>query len=241
MAILVVCQSCHSRFQVSDQFAGRAGSCPKCKAGIKIPDKAQEVKVHAPDNYGPKDSKGRATLKPLMRKKVKLSPVVAGGIAGAALFVLVFAFFMRADAFQDPVDGLTTAGLAVTAIGLAIIAPALSYGGYWFLRDRELGGYSGKSLWIRLGICAAVYAGMWAAYAPLSHALGGVAQDAWIWLIVAPPFLIAGTVAAFATLDLDIGSAFFHCCLFCVVTILLRLAMGLEMIRGVPAIDPLNM
>ena len=121
MAILVVCQSCHSRFQVSDQFAGRAGSCPKCKAGIKIPDKAQEVKVHAPDNYGPKDSKGRATLKPLMRKKVKLSPVVAGGIAGAALFVLVFAFFMRADAFQDPVDGLTTAGLAVTAIGLAIL------------------------------------------------------------------------------------------------------------------------
>ena len=240
MAILVVCQSCHSRFEVRDQFAGRTGECPKCKAGIKIPDKSQEVKVHAPENYGPADSTGRATLKPISREKIELSPVVAGGIAGAVLFVFVMAFFMRFDAFQTE-GKLTTVGLAITAIGLALIAPALSYAGYWFLRDRDLGGYGGRSLWIRLGICASVYGGMWAVYALLSEPLGGVAEGPWIWMFVAPPFLIVGTVTAFATLDLDFGRAFFHCCLFCVVTILLRLAMGLAMIEGVPAISPLDM
>lgn len=240
MAILVVCQSCYSRFQVSDQFAGREGSCPKCKAAIKIPDKSQEVKVHAPENYGPKDSRGRETLKPISREKVKLSPMVAGGIGGAVLCVFVFAFFMRSDAFQTD-QNLTAVGLAITAIGLAIISPALSYGGYWVLRDRDLAGFEGSSLWIRLGICAFVYAGMWALYAPLSEALGGVAQEAWIWLLVAPPFLFVGTLAAFSTLDLDIGSAFFHCCFFCLITILLRLAMGLEMIQGAAAYNPLEM
>lgn len=239
MAILVVCQSCHSRFQVSDQFAGREGSCPKCKAAIQIPDKSQEVKVHAPDNYGPKNSQGRATLKPLSREQIKLSPVVAGGIAAAALFVVVMAFFMRLNTFQDAAGRiqLTFMGLGITGIGLAIIAPALSYGGYWFLRDRDFGSFSGPSLWIRLGICAVVYAGMWAAYAPLSGLLGGMAQGPWIWLIVAPPFLAIGTLAAYSTLDLDVGRAFFHCCLFCAITILLRLAMGLAMIQGAAPLD----
>jgi hypothetical protein len=241
MAILVVCQSCHSRFQVSDQFGGREGSCPKCKAPITIPDKSQEVKVHSPENYGPKDSQGRATLKPLSRQIIKLSPPVAGGIAGASLFIFVIAFFMRTDAFQT--DGeLTSAGLAIAAIGLAIIAPALSYAGYWFLRDHDLGGHSGRSLWIRLAICAVVYASMWAVFAPLSGALSGLAEDAWIWMFVAPPFLIVGTLTAFVTLDLDFGRAFFHCCLFCVITILLRMAMGLAMIQGTAAsYDPLNL
>ena len=46
MAILVVCQGCRARFQVSDQFAGKSGPCPKCKAVIKIPTKSEEVTVH---------------------------------------------------------------------------------------------------------------------------------------------------------------------------------------------------
>ena len=35
MAIDVTCPSCHTRFQVSDKFAGKSGPCPKCKNTIR--------------------------------------------------------------------------------------------------------------------------------------------------------------------------------------------------------------
>ena len=55
MPIRVTCSSCHARFNVSDQFAGKEGPCPKCKTMIKIPDKEEEVVIAVPDDIPPED------------------------------------------------------------------------------------------------------------------------------------------------------------------------------------------
>ena len=49
MAINVICPGCHTRFKVSDKYAGVEGPCPKCKVKIKIPEKSDEVVIHTPD------------------------------------------------------------------------------------------------------------------------------------------------------------------------------------------------
>src|SRR5206468_717565 len=95
MAIDVTCPSCHTRFQVSDKFAGKSGPCPKCKATIKIPDKTQEVVIHAPEVSGPTDSKGQAVLKPIARKEVRLQMPQIVAIIGSVLVVLIVAVVLR--------------------------------------------------------------------------------------------------------------------------------------------------
>ena len=40
----------HTRFKVSDKFAGQEGPCPKCKAKIKIPAKKVVKKCGEPDH-----------------------------------------------------------------------------------------------------------------------------------------------------------------------------------------------
>ena len=68
MPIKVICPGCTKRFTVSEKFAGQKGPCPHCKAEIKIPEVAEEeVVIHAPENFGPKDAGGRAVLKPIER------------------------------------------------------------------------------------------------------------------------------------------------------------------------------
>ena len=72
MPIQVTCPGCLSRFTVSDKYAGKKGPCPKCKKEIMVPDKAQEVVIHAPEVSGPKDSKGVAVLKPIKRGEFRV-------------------------------------------------------------------------------------------------------------------------------------------------------------------------
>jgi hypothetical protein len=46
------------------------------------------------------------------------------------------------------------------------------------------------------------------------------------------PVFAAGTLAAYAALDLEPGSAFFHCSMYFAVTVLLRLVAGLPAVPG---------
>ena len=90
MPIPVTCPGCLARFTVSDKYAGKQGPCPKCKQTITVPDKSQEVVIHAPENYGPKDAGGRPVLKPI--KRVEFTPngfqiVVAIGVAAVSIIV----------------------------------------------------------------------------------------------------------------------------------------------------------
>ena len=241
MSILIVCQGCHTRFQVSDKFAGRTGSCPKCKAPIKVPGKGEEVKIHGAE-HGPKDAKGQLVLKPIAREKTKLSPATLGWIAGGTAVVFLAALVLRAGPFRvpDKPGALNAFGTLLAAVGLIGVSPALCFAGYWFLRDREFLPYRGRELWVRVGICSAIYAALWAVFSPMSAWLAGLSDDVWIWLFIAPPFLVVGTLAAFGSLDLDLTSGFFHYSFYLVVTMLLRLAIGVALIGDLSAVGPVD-
>jgi hypothetical protein len=223
MAIDVICPGCHTRFKVSDKFAGKQGPCPKCKTVIKIPEKGDEVVVHVPEDYGPKDSRGRAVLKPIARKETFVSLPMAIGIGGAVLVVLVAALLMRG--FEDGVP------VAVLAFGAIVLAPPLVLGGYTFLRDDELEPHRGLSLCIRVGICSLAYVVLWAAYAWLPGLAFHLDElELFHLLFLVPPLVVAGATAAFASLDLDFGSALIHYGMYLLVTLSLCLLMGVSLL-----------
>jgi hypothetical protein len=255
MPIQVVCPSCKTSFKVSDQFAGKQGPCPKCKAPIRIPKpevasaappaapakqegKANgqppakpgakaaaptpamaplEVKIHEADVSGPKTSTGRPVIKPILRKETNVQMVPIIMIAGGTLLAFAAAWLLRKPLAQQ---------VGLRAVGLLLISPALTMGGYWFLRNDELEPYRGRALWLRGALCALVYAALWGAYLLLP---ADAATAAWSWIYLAPPFFLIGAGAAYATLDLDMENAFFHYCFYVLVTMALGYAAALHM------------
>jgi hypothetical protein len=224
MAILVVCPGCRKRFQVSDQFAGKTGPCPSCKTTIKIPTKSEEVVVHAPELHagGGKSTTGEIVLKPVSRKDTKFEPTKAAIIVGAVVVVFAAAFFGR-----GVIPGTEMLNRLLQGLGLVLVSPALTLAGYTFLRNDELEPYRGKQLALRAGAVAVIYAVLWAAFAlsPLREMVTG--GELWMWLVVAPPFVVVGGLTALACLDLDFGSGVFHYAFYLVVTIFLGWAAGL--------------
>ena len=220
MSIFVVCPGCRKRFNVSDQFAGKTGPCPKCKTTIRVPEKSEEVQVHAPTKFGEggRSVTGELLTKPIERKVVSLNPVVGVAIVGAALVVLAVTWVIgRAGLFEG--------NLVASGIGLLLISPPLVVAGYTFLRSEdELEPYRGLVLYIRAGICSLAYIGLWWLFDRVAgQALTG---ELWNWFFVAPPFFFVGALIALACLELDFGSAFFHYCFYVLLTIVLRWAAG---------------
>lgn len=196
MAIPVTCPSCLKRFSVSDKFAGKSGPCPNCQKTIKIPDKAEEVVIHAPEDAAPKDSKGKSILKPIRRQEVNLSlPVILAASLGTLLVIgLALGFGLT--------GGAPTILLSVSALLLAL---PLVYVGYWFLHDDELAGYSGRELLIRCGICAVVFAATWAIYAFIPSYLNDDAEVSGMQIVILLPAMIGlGMAAAVLALELEI-------------------------------------
>ncbi len=221
MPISVVCPGCQTRFNVSDKFAGKQGPCPKCKKLLTVPDvPAEDITVHVPEAYagGGKDGKGRPVLKPIARKQSKFSATAIVAVVGTGLLTLVLAFMMRLAPSSNQ--------MLIAGVGLAVISPVLAFAGYWFLRDDEGEPYQGKALYLRAALCGWAYALLWAAYVPLPM-FGLISGEIWQWLFVIPVFVAAGAGIAFATLDLDFGSAALHYCFFLAVTLLLRFAIGM--------------
>ncbi|MEX2113692.1 MAG: hypothetical protein WD845_10930 [Pirellulales bacterium] len=228
MPISVVCPGCKTRFSVGDKFAGLKGPCPKCKVVITIPQApTEEIKVHVPEQFasGGKDAKGRAVLKPIARVDTKVQPVVVVGIVGASLVTLGLAFLL---------GRMVTNKLPVIVAGLAIISAPLVVAGYTFLRDDELEPYRGRSLYLRAALCGLAYAALWGAYWPLPE-YGIITGEAWQWVFVAPIFISVGAAVAWATLDLDFGSAAMHYAFFVLVCLLLRFALGMPALWTVSA------
>lgn len=218
MPIAVICPGCKTQFRVSDQFAGKSGPCPKCKAKITIPAAGPEVKIHAPEDAPgvAKDSKGRPVTKPLPRFEEVMSTQTMVLIIAAALTVMILAFFLgRMFPQQRPL---------LAAVGLLLVSVPLVVGGYRIFREEEAEPHHGRVLYLRSSICAAVYIVLWGVF--------WFVPDDWIveywsWFYIAPPFLLAGAVAAFASLDLDLGSGFFHYCFYLAATVLLRYLIGM--------------
>lgn len=222
MPIQVTCPSCHARFKVSDKFAGKEGPCPKCKGKIRVPEKSEEVVVHAPDNFGPKNAAGEAVLKPIERTETQVTPVMIAGIVGGIVMVLAVAFVLRLTYADSEIP------TAFLGIGAVLLAPPFVLAGYSFLRNDELEPYRGSSLILRVVICAGMYAFLWGVFAFLSNYLFQGDPQPPHMVFVGPALVGAGGVAALATLDLEYGNGCIHYGFYLVVCVLLRLLMGIS-------------
>lgn len=197
MPIRVTCPKCHTRFNVSDKFAGQEGPCPKCKASIRVPDKSEEVVIQAPRADGPLDSKGRPVLKPIKRKETVLSGVQITLIVASIIGFLMAALVIRMM-IEDP------AAFPNWLLGLSafLIAPPLVYVAYAFLRDQELDPFRGQEIWVRVLICSAIYAIAWAAMPLAAFAFDDKYEIGSYIAAGIVMFAIGGTAGMF-TFDLD--------------------------------------
>lgn len=227
MPIQVTCPGCLKRFSVGDQFAGKQGPCPKCKALITIPKLEDQVVIHAPVE-GPTDAKGRPILKTEKVKDAKFQPIIATIVTVTVLATLLVAFVLRG---KSP-DELTYVLIA----GAILLGPLVAWGGYAFLRDPELEPYSGAQLWLRATICGMVYALAWAVFWFIVNQVEPdyINKGLAIFQMLIPSVLafVIGTLAAYVTLDLEPFNAFFHCALYFVLTGLLRWILELPPLPG---------
>lgn len=225
MPINVTCPGCLSKFKVSEKFAGKTGPCPKCKKPMKVPEKEEAVVIHAPVE-GPKDSTGKSVLAPVKRDEAKVSTVaIIGGVA-AFLLIPLLAWvlgkqlgFKEGEALRQPIWLLAT--------GAFLIAPFVVWAGYTFLRNADLEPYRGAALIKRVALCGVIYASLWGLHLYMHKMLyqGDVSLPE--TLIALPVLFIPGAIASLATLDLDGTSAAMHYGFYLLVTVGLRLLMGL--------------
>jgi hypothetical protein len=227
MSIPVVCAKCHKSFRVSEKFAGKSGPCPNCKATIQVPALSAEVKIHTPEAFagGGKSVAGKLVTKPIARIDVQLQPVAVALIAAVAVGVVVLAAAGRMWDLQA--DTWTWTNYLVVTIGLLLISPALVVAAYSFLRDDELEPYRGRALFLRAGLCALGYIILWAVFGFVARMFLSDPDAIWMWVVIAPPFLVLGALGAVGALDLDFGSGFFHYAFYLLITILLRWVAGI--------------
>ena len=230
MPINVTCPGCMKRFKVADKFAGQKGPCPQCKTMITIPKKEEEVIIHAPEHSeaGAIGAGGRHVLKTYKRRDTKFQPLVFTGVAGSVLVVLLVALVLRSTGDVNQM---------VLAAGAIVLGPLVAWSGYPFLRDPELEGYHSAELVIRSVACGLVYALLWGLYMFVGAQLWGVdaftkGMEVYQLVIMVVAVLGIGTFAAYVSLDLEPGSAFFHCAMYFAVTVLLRLVAGLSALPG---------
>ncbi len=233
MAINVTCPGCFTKFTVADKFAGQKGPCKKCKTIIEIPKLEDQIVIHAGEHEaGAVGVSGRHVLKTYKRTDTKFQPLVFAAVIGVVLVMLLVALVLRGTETRN--------NLLVLGTGAVLLGPMLAWGGYTFLRDDELEGYTGPNLWLRSLAAGLGYALLWGVYLFIGGQWFGsdaLAKGLEIWqmMVLFVPIAAMGTMTAYVAFDLDPGSGFFHWALYFAVTVLLRLVIGLTAIPGLGA------
>jgi hypothetical protein len=226
MPIQVTCPSCLKRFQVSEKFAGKSGPCPNCKKTIKIPEKNEEVVIHAPDDGAPKDRTGKSVLKPLERTETQVTRRGMLMAAGSVLTAIGVAVGLRLTAAEGAEPQIWA-----RVIGAILLAPPLVWAGYTFVRDSELAPYVTTELRNRVLILSAIFAALWLLYAFLPSYLldlDTAAEMSCLWFgIVFCIMLAAGAFASVATFELEFMSGLAHAGLYLIATLILGVLAGI--------------
>lgn len=234
MPIQVTCPKCHTRFNVSEKFAGKEGPCPKCKTKIRVPDKSEEVVIAAPKT-GPTDSEGREILKPIKRADRSMSQLQIGLIVGALVAFLAIAFLFRLT-----VEDKVNFPFWILAVSAIVIAPPIALGAYTILKDSELEDFQGKSLWSRVLICGGIYALFWLAM-PLSKYAFGDQYEMGTWIMAWVAMLGGGAAAGMLSFDFDYLTGLLHYGLYLGFCLLGRLIAGVGVLPGmVDVAEPVN-
>lgn len=225
MSIRVTCAKCHTRFDVSEKFAGKEGPCPKCKTTIQIPAADEQVVLHAPEHTGPKDSKGGAVLKPISRSETILSGVQITLIVASIIGFLVGAFILG-KVFTDKENF----PIWLLAVGAIAVAFPIAYVAYTFLRNQEAAPFYGNDLWARLGICAVIYSLLWLVMPLMGYAFpGNAGMGAIIGLAV---IIAAGGAAGMLALEFDYLFGILHHGMYIGICLLARVILGLDVFPG---------
>lgn len=226
MPIRVTCGNCHTRFDVSEKFAGKEGPCPKCKKVIRIPTEEEQVVVHEVEHSGPKDSTGQSVLKPIARSETDLSGVQITLIVCTILAFLAGAVVLR-FMFPDKVHF----PIYMLAIGAAIMSIPIAYVGYAFLRNQEAAPFHNNELWKRLGICAAVYSLLWFIMPLMGYAFPGSGNNLGSIFGIVGMIGIGGAIGMF-TLDFDYLFGILHYGMYLGLCLLARIIIGLQVLPG---------
>jgi len=221
MAIRVTCTQCHTRFDVSEKFAGKEGPCPKCKTKIRVPALSEEVVIHAPTPSGPRDSKGGYLLKPIRRQETQLSSVQIALIVASIVGFLAAALLLRL-VIGDPAK-FPFWLIIVSAIGAV---PPLAYVGYHLLRDQELGCFETSNLRLRVLICTPIYALLWFAF-PIAYIAFNDSYSLGSWLVAITGMLAIGGLAGMYLFDLEYILGLIHYGLYLLTCLIGRWLAGL--------------
>jgi hypothetical protein len=227
MPIQVTCPKCFKRFQVSDKFAGKTGPCPNCKQQIRVPDKSEEVVIHAPDDGAPKDKAGVSVLKPIKRTETDVTRkgllITAGAVLAAIGIALAFRFTGGAP-------------LWAAAVGAILLGPPLVWAGYTFVRDSELEPYMGTDLRNRVLILSAILAALWLVYAFVPSYINDLESPnemSFLWFgIIFCVMMGLGALASAASFELEFPSGLAHAGLYFIVTTVLALLSGIALATG---------
>lgn len=233
MPIRVTCTKCHARFNVSEQFAGKEGPCPKCKTKIRVPLPSEEISISEPKLKGPTDTQGKAIIDPIKRQDTVLTSLqitlIAAGIIGFFVVALVLRFMIEPDAWH------ATVGWVLMGIGAFAVAIPLVFVAYVLFRDQELEGFLGSDRLRRVAICSVVYALAWIMLPVAEYAFGGKYETG-SYIMAAVAMFAAGTVAAVACFEFEwlMGSA--HYGLYFGIALLGRVLAGLPALPITPGI-----
>ncbi|HEX4414268.1 MAG TPA: hypothetical protein VH107_11615 [Lacipirellulaceae bacterium] len=230
MPIQVTCPGCLKRFSVADKFAGQKGPCPKCKEIITIPKKEDEIVIHAPEHseVGAVGVGGRNVLKTYRRRDTKFQPLVFTSVIGFVLVSILVALVIRSVGAPE---------VWLKTLAAVVLGPPIAWAGYTFLRDPELEAYQGMPLAVRSVACGLVFALLWGIYWFIAYKWGGTeafTKGMPIFQLVLLSIIVVGigTFAAFASFDLEPGSAFFLCAMYFALTVVLRLIAHLPALPG---------
>ncbi len=228
MPIRVTCAGCHTRFNVSEKFAGKEGPCPKCKKTIQIPSAAEEVQVHTPQEFGPKTASGQAVFKPITRQDTRLTPVQWILIAATIVGFLVIAVMLRSSV----TDKSTFPWWILLIASMAVAVPCV-YAGYTFLRNSDLGSIQGRELFARIAACVTAYGLSWLMIPIVSYAVGPE-----IGAFIGVGLMIAvGAAVAWLFMQLDFSMGILHYGMFLGCCILLRVVAGFSALPRAEAQD----
>ena len=224
--IRVTCAKCHTRFNVSEKFAGKEGPCPKCKTKIKIPAKSDQVVVHEPEMSGPKTTTGESVLKPIRRKEVKLT-----GVHITLIACLIGLFLVCALVFNFTFADKHLFPSWILWFSAIVIGPPICFAGYFMLRDQELAGFVGKELWVRVLICSAIYALLWIAM-PLGKYAFSDSYETGSWIFALVIMSGAGAAAGMLCFDVDYLMGLVHYGLYMCLCLIGRLLAGIGILPG---------
>jgi hypothetical protein len=192
---------------------------------IRIPDKSQEVIIHAPPEAGPKGQSGVGLTRPIFRREVVITPLWWTVTLG-----LIATFFILAVVLRWQIADKASFPLWILIAGAVTVAVPAVYAAYGLLRDIELGAFLGRELWIRVVICAALYAALWILMPTAAYAFNG--YDTMTWTVAMALMIGLGGAVAMSVLDFEFLVGVMHYGMYLGCTLVLRWIMGVGIFPG---------